>query len=85
MAGTKRNASSIESVSALGDFYDRHGARAYGLALAIVHDPSLAEQIVEEAFVRLWFAGPRARHGLMSAWLLNRVHRRALAERDRAA
>jgi len=65
---------------ALGELYDRYGRSAYGLALRIVRDASLAEDAVQEAFVTVWrtarsFVPERAR---ASTWLLTLVHRRAV-------
>ena len=56
--------------AALGELYDRYGRVAYGLALRIVRDRSLAEDAVQEAFL--------AEHGKPSTWILTLVHRRAV-------
>jgi RNA polymerase sigma-70 factor (ECF subfamily) len=65
---------------ALGELYDRYGRVAYGLALRILRDRSLAEDAVQEAFLTVWrsagsFAAERAKP---STWLLTLVHRRAV-------
>jgi len=39
---------------AVADLYDRHAASVYGMAMSIVHDASLAQDVTQEAFVRLW-------------------------------
>jgi RNA polymerase sigma factor (sigma-70 family) len=64
----------------LAELYDRYGRTAYGLALRVVRDPALAEDVVQEAFLSLWrsagrFVPERAR---ASTWLLTLVHRRAV-------
>ena len=66
--------------AALGELYDRYGRVAYGLALRIVRDRSLAEDAVQEAFLAVWrSAGSfRAEHGKPSTWILTLVHRRAV-------
>ena len=65
---------------ALAALYDRFGRTAYGLALRVVRDPALAEDVVQEAFLSLWrtagrFVPERSRAG---TWLLTLVHRRAV-------
>jgi RNA polymerase sigma-70 factor (ECF subfamily) len=65
---------------ALAELYDRFGRTAYGLALRVLRDRSLAEDAVQEAFLIAWrtadtFMPERAR---ASTWLLTLVHRRAV-------
>jgi RNA polymerase sigma factor (sigma-70 family) len=65
---------------ALAALYNRFGRTAYGLALRVVRDAELAEDVVQEAFVSLWrsagrFVPERSRAG---TWLLTLVHRRAV-------
>ena len=65
---------------ALAELYDRFGRTAYGLALRVLRDSSLAEDAVQEAFLVAWrtadtFMPERAR---ASTWLLTLVHRRAV-------
>jgi RNA polymerase sigma-70 factor, ECF subfamily len=65
---------------ALGELYDRYGRVAYGLALRIVRDRSLAEDAVQEAFLAVWRSAGSflAEHGKPSTWILTLVHRRAV-------
>jgi len=77
--------------AALGELYDRFARVAYGLALRIVCDHGLAEDVVQEAFLSVWRAAGRfdRRQGSARSWLLMLVHRRALDlvrgnDRDRA-
>src|SRR5438105_4993176 len=65
---------------ALAELYDRFGRIAYGLALRVLRDESLAEDAVQEAFLQAWrsadtFMPERAKAG---TWLLTLVHRRAV-------
>jgi RNA polymerase sigma-70 factor, ECF subfamily len=65
---------------ALAELYDRYGRVAYGLALRILRDPSLAEDAVQEGFVAVWrsAASFRADRAKPSTWILTLVHRRAV-------
>ena len=65
---------------ALGELYDRYGGTAYGLALRVVRDAALAEDVVQEAFLAVWrsaahFVPERAK---ASTWIMTFVHRRAV-------
>jgi len=53
-------------------FVRRYQARVYGLALTIVGSSSVAEEVAQEAFVRVWrnAAGYDARRGRVATWVL---------------
>src|SRR5207247_10763454 len=65
---------------ALAELYDRFGAVAFGLALRIVRDASLAEDAVQDAFLTAWRTASRfvAERGKARTWILTLVHRRAV-------
>ena len=65
---------------ALAELYDRYGRPAYGLALRILRDESLAEDAVQDAFMTIWRTAPRflPERGKASTWILTLVHRRAV-------
>lgn len=72
--------------SALKQLYDRFGARLYGIAARILRDQGLAEDALQEAFVKIWRnAGKfdRAR-GSALAWVVTIVRRAAFDLRPRA-
>ena len=43
----------------LEDLFRRYAGRLYGLGLALLGDAGLAEELVQESFVRLWRQAPR--------------------------
>jgi RNA polymerase sigma-70 factor, ECF subfamily len=65
---------------ALGSLYDRFGTVAYRLALRVVRDAALAEDVVQEAFLTVWrqAASFDPSRGRASTWILVLVHRRAV-------
>src|SRR4051795_3403568 len=65
---------------ALAELYDRYGRPAFGLALRILRDESLAEDAVQEAFLAIWRTAQRfvPERGKASTWILTLVHRRAV-------
>lgn len=69
---------------ALGELYDRYGARLYGLGVRLFGDRGLAEELVQETFVRVWRAAGRfdGRKGTARAWMFT-IARRAAADLHR--
>lgn len=65
---------------ALGSLYDRFGTVAYRLALRLVRDAALAEDVVQEVFLTVWRQADRFDPSLgnASTWILTLVHRRAV-------
>jgi RNA polymerase sigma factor (sigma-70 family) len=53
-------------------FVRRFQSRVYGLALTMLQDPALADDVAQEAFVRAWRHASTydARRGRVSSWLL---------------
>jgi RNA polymerase sigma-70 factor (ECF subfamily) len=74
--------------AALAELYDRHGRPAYGLALRVTANPTLAEDAVQEAFCAVWRqAGSYQRsRGTVASWLFSLVHHKAVdvVRRERA-
>ncbi len=60
--------------------YDRHSRAAYSLAYRMMGERQAAEDIVQEAFLKLWraAAGYRTERGSVRTWLLAIVHNRAI-------
>lgn len=65
---------------AFAELYDRLGRTAYGLALRVLRDESLAEDAVQEAFLVVWRTAARfvPERAKASTWVLTLVHRRAV-------
>jgi RNA polymerase sigma-70 factor (ECF subfamily) len=66
--------------AAFAQLYDATCARAYGLALRVVRDPSQAEEVTQEAFLEVWRTAGRfdPARGSAVSWILTLVHRRAV-------
>ncbi|HXF68438.1 MAG TPA: sigma-70 family RNA polymerase sigma factor [Thermoflexus sp.] len=65
---------------ALAALYDRHGARAFSLALRILGDPGAAEEVVLDVFWSIWqhagtFMPERSR---FTTWLYAMIRNRAI-------
>ena len=67
--------------------YDRHGSAAYSLAYRTTGQQSLAEEVVQDAFMTVWRMGLRYRpeRGSLRSWLLSIVHLRAIDALRRVA
>ena len=66
--------------AALGELYDRHSSRLYGLALRLLGSPEQAEDLVHEVFLEVWrHAGQYAEaRGSVLTWLLLRTRSRGI-------
>ena len=71
---------------AFARLYDATAARAFGLAVRVVRDPSQAEEVTQEAFLEIWRTASRfdRERGSAVSWLLTLVHRKAV-DRVRSA
>ena len=72
--------------AAFAELYDAMAARAYGLAVRVVRDPSQAEEVAQEALLEIWRTASRfdAKKGSPVSWILTIVHRKAV-DRVRSA
>jgi RNA polymerase sigma factor (sigma-70 family) len=65
---------------AFREIFRRYGSVARALALRVIRQPFLAEEIVQEAFLSLWRSPQsyRAERGSVRGWLMSTVHHRAV-------
>jgi len=65
---------------AMADLYDRFGRLAYSLIYAIVRDTGVAEDLVQESFLRVWnrIHGFDPDRGALGPWLLAVARNRAI-------
>ena len=56
---------------AVGELYDRYASRLYGFGVRLLGDRGLAEEVVQETFVRAWRAAGRfdPQRGAVRSWL----------------
>src|ERR1700675_2863759 len=67
-------------LDALEDLYDRYKTMAYSIAYRITNDSTLAEDVVQDAFLGAWRNAARyiEGRGSVKTWLLAIVHHRAI-------
>jgi RNA polymerase sigma-70 factor (ECF subfamily) len=65
---------------ALAELYDRYGRLAYSLIVRVVRDGAIAEDLVQETFLRVWnrAQGFDAQRGALGPWLLAVARNRAI-------
>jgi RNA polymerase sigma-70 factor (ECF subfamily) len=65
---------------ALAELYDRYGRVVYALILRVVRDTGIAEDLVQETFLRVWnrVHGFDAQKGSIGPWLLAVARNRAI-------
>jgi RNA polymerase sigma-70 factor (ECF subfamily) len=66
--------------AALAEFYDRYGSLAYSIAYRVLGDQGRAEDVVQDAFLRLWNNAGQfdAARGSLRTWLMTAVRNRAI-------
>lgn len=72
----ERDAAAFETL------YDRYVRQCFGLALRILSQPALAEEVVQEVFLKLWSKPTSYSHsrGAFVSWILSLVHHRCIDE-----
>ena len=66
--------------NALAELYDRYGRLAFSLIVRVVRDAGIAEDLVQETFLRVWnrVHGFDAQKGSIGPWLLAVARNRAI-------
>lgn len=61
--------------AALAELFDRYGALAYSVAMRVLGDPARSEDVVQEAYLKIWHAAPvfDPARGSLRGWLLTAV------------
>ncbi len=72
---------------AFAALYDRHSRVAYSLAYRMMGERQAAEDLVQEAFLKVWRAAGsyRAERGSVRTWILSIVHHRGVDQLRSAA
>lgn len=65
---------------AFAALYDRHSRAAYSLAYRMMGEKQAAEDLAQDAFLKVWrsAAGYRAERGSVRTWVLSIVHNRGI-------
>jgi RNA polymerase sigma-70 factor (ECF subfamily) len=65
---------------ALLELYDRYAGLAYAVAMRVLGDPGRAEDVVQEAFLKIWTnaAGFDPKKGSLRTWLITAVRNRSI-------
>jgi RNA polymerase sigma-70 factor (ECF subfamily) len=73
---------SLGDTAALETLYTRYARVVYSFAMRIVMDPMLAEEVLQEVFVRTWRQADRFQRsrGNFASWLLSITHNLAIDE-----
>jgi RNA polymerase sigma-70 factor (ECF subfamily) len=66
--------------TALAEIYTRHGGAVFGLSRRVLNDDSLAEDVTQEIFLRLWNEPQRfdAERGTLRSYLNRQSHSRSI-------
>ncbi len=69
-----------EDPEAFGALYDRHSRAAYSLAYRMMSEKQAAEDLVQDAFLKVWRAAGsyQAKRGSVRTWILSIVHNRGI-------
>jgi RNA polymerase sigma-70 factor (ECF subfamily) len=68
------------SGDAVADLYDRYGGTVYGLALRVLGQPDLAEEVAQDVFAQVWRDASRydASRSTVAGWIVMLTRTRAI-------
>lgn len=68
------------SGDAVAELYDRYGGTVYGLALRVLGQPDLAEEVVQDVFAQVWREANRydASRSTVAGWIVMLTRTRAI-------
>lgn len=68
------------SGDAVAELYDRYGGTVYGLALRVLGQPDLAEEVVQDVFAQVWREAGRydAARSTVAGWIVVLTRTRAI-------
>ena len=85
LADAERDRLAIRAVAggsgdAVAELYDRYGATVYGLALRVLGQPDLAEEVVQDVFAQVWREASRydAARSTVAGWIVMLTRTRAI-------
>lgn len=70
----------LREQQAMADVFDRYGALVYSVAMRILKDPGLSEDVMQEVFIQVWKAPQSFTQvrGSLGAWLAVMARHRAI-------
>lgn len=70
----------------VGDLYDKYGSTLYGIVLKIVRTETIAKDVLQESFLKIWIYGERfdESRGNLFTWMLN-IARNTAIDKTRSA
>jgi RNA polymerase sigma-70 factor (ECF subfamily) len=80
LKGNQSGAGSLGSEAALRDMVETHGPAVYAMALGILRNKAIAEEVAQDVFVAMW-KRPSAydpRRGPLRAWLIGVARHKAI-------